>query len=243
MIYNECTSLAILDSSKNDSSSIFNDPFINRKITKLKLLDYCIPASWYQIDDDYFNNYLTINEGSADITISIENGSYSMATLISCLQTALNASGSTTLTYTITYNANQMSITVSATADFTIIESDLSLQLGFDGSRSTPATSHETTKSYQASNQDYILIDYDISTIANNSVNTDKTTFKNFINLSPFDSGDMVFNKFNTQHPRYELTEPTQISVLTVKLTDKTYVELDLRGLDYTLLFEIKYIA
>lgn len=86
--------------------SDFESEYIDFKLNNYDtvcLLQASIPRTFYNISES--NNKFFINEGSGNILIQLEEGSYTVQNIINALTTALNTNG--TNEYSITYKTSQ----------------------------------------------------------------------------------------------------------------------------------------
>jgi hypothetical protein len=101
------------------------------------------------------NHYLDLNEGSGEISVLLPPATGDAASFATSIQAFLNASSSTTRTYTVSYNPNTSKFTISATGTFSILWSSGThggssganprqwLGWGVNPSDTSSATSHE----------------------------------------------------------------------------------------------------
>ena len=143
-------------------------------VKSIELMHCSIPNTFYNINST--NNTFIINE-SGDVTVTLRNGNYIIADLVTEITNQLSAlTVATTLdeTYTITYNSNTMHILISSTGSFSLSfgNSFLYKVIGFD---------NET---------------YDDVSNAIESVNSvDLNVVKNFlINLNGYKQGQIATN-------------------------------------------------
>lgn len=93
------------------------------------------------------NNKMNFDEGGAELTATIEVGSYTPTDLATAIKTALDAAGA--LTYTVTFNRTSRTFTIASTSNFSLLVSSGSTVgsgpyalIGFTGSDRTLASTY-----------------------------------------------------------------------------------------------------
>lgn len=166
--------IMILDSRdrQNSSDSVtdylvqLTKPMMN--VSKVQLKEVCIPWTIYNISNAKGNNQMTLNEAvTGDFTITVPDGWYDISTLCSDLETLLD-DGGTDNTYTVSYDASTMKVSITASTENIIIYgSDSSgkttgfeQELGFTTATS-PATIATGTNVPKILSPEYLLLNLD----------------------------------------------------------------------------------
>jgi hypothetical protein len=119
-----------IDSSLRDYGQTYDftvslrEPIHNVKGIRLAEAD--IVNSFYNVN----NISISITDGGGTDIITPANGYYAISALLTAIQTAANASGTLTETYTFSYNSVSGKVSVSATGNFTM-SGALAEKLGF----------------------------------------------------------------------------------------------------------------
>lgn len=135
-----------LDSAQRSYGETYNyaiglrEPIHN--IKGIRLAECYLPNSFYNITND--NKEIKITDGGGTDTLSIAIGNYPISTLLTTLQTAANASGTLSETYTFSYSTITGLVSISATGNFSITTGNLFSKLGFV-SNTGLASSHTAT--------------------------------------------------------------------------------------------------
>lgn len=103
-------------STSNDTSSFKSTlTFALSNVIEYNVYSFEIPYSWYAFSSTYGNTILLIN----DTTITISDGNYTAADLISTVNTEFSVNGFTDITLTLSSTTNKITITnSSATTDY-----------------------------------------------------------------------------------------------------------------------------
>jgi hypothetical protein len=103
-------------STSNDTSSFKSTlTFALSNVIEYNVYSFEIPYSWYAFSSTYGNTILLIN----DTTITISDGNYTAADLISSVNTEFSVNGFTDITLTLSSTTNKITITnSSATTDY-----------------------------------------------------------------------------------------------------------------------------
>lgn len=73
----------------------------------------------FTIDVDATNNKLDFNEGGSELTATVASAEYTLSGLASAIKTALDSAGA--LTYTVSVDSDTNKLTVSSTANFSLL--------------------------------------------------------------------------------------------------------------------------
>lgn len=102
---------------------------------------------YYGIEIDTDNQNLNFNEGGSELTAVIDAGTYTHTDFATAIKTALDAAGA--LTYTVTFNRDDRTYTISAGSNFSLLVSSGSTVgsgpfslIGFTGSDRTSASTY-----------------------------------------------------------------------------------------------------
>lgn len=116
---------------------------------------------------DSTNNKINFNEGSGELTATIDSGTYSLTDLMTAVKTSMDAVG--TLVYTVSFDRSTRIVTISSTSNFDLLISTGTsvavsswLTLGFTGAADlTGATTHSGTTAIASEYiPQFILQDY-----------------------------------------------------------------------------------
>lgn len=102
---------------------------------------------YYGIEIDTTNQNLNFDEGGSELTAVIDPGTYTHSDFATAIKTAMDAAGA--LTYTVTFNRNDRTYTISSTSNFSLLISSGSTVgsgpftlMGFTGSDLTGGSSY-----------------------------------------------------------------------------------------------------
>lgn len=95
----------------------------------LALHKVIIPKSYYEIDSNY-NTFIVDEEGGSSVSVTIENGNYTIDELISEIESELDSNTTNSNDYTLSYDAIRNKITIS----FTGTSTDITINSIADGS-------------------------------------------------------------------------------------------------------------
>lgn len=128
------------------------------QFSQIALVDFICTNSFYNVDST--NNTLIFQENSGGVvTATITPGNYALSTMITALQTAMNAVSVNGYTYTITADPITNFITITASAGTFSIKNTgtLNLMLGFSRSTSTSQNNANTgTRIYNLSRYGFL---------------------------------------------------------------------------------------
>ena len=112
-----CTTATKNPGSARTGENIFTLPAVARSI---KVIDYNIPYAWYPVNAR--NNLLVFSEdGGVRTLATLTPGVYTVAQMITEIQTRMNAVSDNGRTYTVAVNGNTGIMTITASVgDFTI---------------------------------------------------------------------------------------------------------------------------
>lgn len=123
-----------IDSSQRSYGETYNFNMLLREpihnVKGIRLTEAYIPNSFYNVNST-FGNTITLTDGGGTDTLTISSGNYPISTLLSTIQTAANASGTLSQTYTLTYSGVTGKVTISCTGNFSITTTSLSSKLGY----------------------------------------------------------------------------------------------------------------
>lgn len=114
---------------------------------RIVLLGAIIPKSWYLIQDE--NSTFTLTEGVTSYTVTLETGNYSLTSLATALQNALNTVGSWTYTVTPVISRGHLLFAVSGNTSQPVLTfgSVLARIFGFEGSLSATFSANQLESS------------------------------------------------------------------------------------------------
>ena len=146
MIYTINSSDRNLTLSTSTSNFIIEMPIIDIDYKKMKVLNYKIPLSIYNVSSTYSTNIFIVEETGTPRTITLTAGLYTTTTLPTQIQTQLNSGGGSG--YTVLFDNITQKLTFSNSTAFKILLSGYNKMaefLGFPASDTTSATSHVST--------------------------------------------------------------------------------------------------
>lgn len=97
-----------------------NDP---RKSYRMRFEDIQMPKSYYELNSNY-NTFVVIEQGGGTLTITLDQGNYTINELIAELESELDANTTNSNDYTITYDPIQNTISIFFTGTSTQITID-----------------------------------------------------------------------------------------------------------------------
>ncbi len=229
----------IINSSKrlNTSASISDLNYsINYKIDRVEsiLIDYIsIPYSFYSINS--LNNELDITYSSTPYTITVTPGNYTSATIVSALNTALQAIN---VNFLVTYTYQTNKLTITNTSSFTIhgTTSSINKVLGF--TIDTTSTTHTGNQVLNLSGNNYLLIKSEFLTKdIVTQVRYADNTYSNILCVVPINTS---FGGIITSDNKITITYPSKKKILTTdiidfEIQDESGNTIDLNGIDWAL--------
>lgn len=220
-----------IQGDSNQFSITLPAPYNN--VRAIELLSAYIPNTVYNINSS--NNTIIFNEGGSNLTATLTVGAYSIYDLITELETQLDAAGANT--YTVTYNVKTFRLTITSTANYTIINSPLLYTIGFEPKlvaglsfTANYAVRLQIPKSYMIQIQE-LSNDFARSTASN--------VYANFIITSQINTSDIDYHFQKTHYNVFENSNLKTLTRLSISLFDDTGALLDLNGSDWS--FQLKF--
>ena len=213
---------------------IFDQPI--QKISKVKLLHCSIPSTHYNVRTDY--NTLIFNEGGPNLTATMTDGAYTIADLQAEIKLQMEAVGANT--YTVTYDARTMKLTITATGNFSIIGtlSDSFLDVtGYDAIDTTSALSHTANDVVDLHPFKYAQIEIPELSLIGSSNNNTKFTFIVPIEVN---RSDVHFFNAEDNFNQFTLSSQCNINYLSVIVKDQDNNIVDLNGAPWFMILNIQ---
>lgn len=222
-----------LSGTHNNFTVKLPNPYSN--VRAIKLLSAFIPNTVYNITSS--NNTFIFNEGGSNLTATLTAGAYSVFDLVTELETKLDAAGANT--YTVSYSAVTFKLTITSTANYTIIGGTILNILGFEAQlvagltfSSTYAVRLHIPKSYMVQ----------IKELANDNVRTTASNqYSNFIITSQVNSSDIDYHYHNTHYNVYVNSNIPTLTQLSISIFDENGSLLDLNGSDWAFMVQFYY--
>lgn len=228
-----------LNSRSSNNSNLNNPLFIlNRSIyvNKYKIQSVEIPLSFYSVNSNN-NKLYFVETGSQSTTrtVTFPVGDYTSSSLVSTLETHLNAQG--TYTYTVSYSNSTYKVTIGSTDNFKILASSTCSWLGLSASDSSLADSYTFPKILNLSGPSSLYL---LASEISSSSNIHNSESINVLEKIPIsgNKGEIVF----WENPRDFgwVDSNNSLSSLTLKLLDAdTLDEIDLNGLPFSVCLAI----
>lgn len=218
--------------------------------SSIELKEVILPWTMYNISSAQSNHQMTFFEaGQSDATITIPDGNYSMASLCTEIKTQMDNASPSGQTFTVTYNASTMKVSiVASTTAFIIYGSDsTSKTTGFEQEIGfTLATSSNTTNTSEnvpkLLSPKYLLLNIDY--VQDNVSTLDANKNASFlistnINANSEQAGNIVhitqMNNFNqTIYGDHKLQK------LRISLRDESNNLVDLNGCDWSIVLDFR---
>lgn len=212
------------------------------KCDAVKLVSAKIPPL-YNIDS---NTAFIFSEGAGNLTATLTSGGYSLTsgptTLVTLIQTAMNAAGANT--YSVTYNQNTYKITIARTAGAATVElrfstndatKKLGTMLGFGESDLTGATTYTGSSIADVSISDLYLVIEELGTSNGHDVpSTLHYTFHLPLDQDSFGNANDLYYDTQLIHAIKQFDSPRTISQFSVRLRDKWGDIKDLQGAEWS---------
>lgn len=226
-------------SSSSSSNCTIYLPVAIANIKSVSLAKASIPITWYNVSAAQGNNTFIVNRSSTNYSYTIPDGSYTIATLMSQIQTGINALDANT--YVLTYNATTFLVNISGTAAFIVKGTGtVNRTLGFPTTDSSSATSNNASSVPQLYHPEtiYLMIDaLGISTAT--SLANDVATFT--IPISA-DSGSIQQYDSNSNYDQIIVfPSPITLFQLNISLKMRNNLMLNLNGADFDFILELEY--
>ena len=172
-----------------------------------------------------------INEGGADITVTLPEGNYDITSFPVAMKTALDAASVAPLTYTVTISATSNKITIAATGAFSIkfasnsTSPDMWKILGFPYQTNTSSAASLTgTMPIRLDGDEYYVLSID--NIGNENMSS-SFTMRGLMDIIPMHGnfGDIIYYKPN-EHNNLVLGQMTQLKLINIRITDQDGFDL-----------------
>jgi len=211
---------------------------VQGNISKIYLRSCEIPIGWYNIRSPY--NVFSIYQGTTFYSITITEGSYTIATLLTEIATALSTA--TVKTYSLTYNSitNKVIISNSNSQAFTIytISFDLCQILGFTTGQTSSSASITSSNSYNLNFDTYVNLVID--NLPTSYLNTNLCSYKIPITEG---YGSLLYLFNNSTFQQFIDCENSHIQIynLKVRIIDRFGNTINNNGLNFSFLLEFMF--
>jgi hypothetical protein len=255
----------IRDRDSNSFKFQLRRPLTN--VYSIELMSGCVPGFFFNINTGW--NIFTFIEGSKPYKITLTPGLYTDATLLTELQTQLNAIPGKRNTYTCSQNQNTRRMQITSTNVISykcmfysgISHDQIDLNMASIVSMDTPARLLgfglqdyvcDGTGTLRAVlpmdlnnflNRIYLHLESDGRNLSRMEVGAGKQDCFHVFYVIPGES-DYVFLNKETDHPMFESSPApiSRITTLEVSLRDEFNRPLDINRRDYSLVFEITHL-
>ena len=220
--------------------------YVNPAVTAVNRISLCnvtFPNTVYNVNSNnniiYFFEYVS---SSTQLTATITPGAYNYGTLLTAIQTAMNAASVHSFTYTATYSATTFMITITSTGSFglsfgTYTTNSIANIIGFtiNTSNATSQTGNQVIQLYQSTFYYIDIREFPIATKSTNSLD-----YGTFVINTSVNSGNVEdWNLLNSYH-QVQTYEGQNLQELNVRLRDRNNQILNLNGADWSMILEFK---
>jgi len=218
------------------------------KYTNIKIIDWAIPISFFNINSN--NNIFYINDG-ADKTVTLTLGDYRPSTLIVEIQTKLNAISTN---FTVTFNNDTNKITITRTSNFNLLFNSYSNfnqicdVIGFNKTDHLAASTYTSENIFNGRPYNIIMIRSNELSISNNIKKVNNTnnprSCQFYINLRNYEFGNIANPENSSINPKEmkltdDLSNQTSINFTYYFLTDNGKENIvDFNGQEPILIFK-----
>jgi hypothetical protein len=217
-----------------------------QRVKRIKLIQFSVANTIYNVVSGV-NNYVCWNRGGTSYTYQIPSGQYSIANLLTTIQTGMNNADSNS--YALTYSSTTFLVTATGTSAFYFnwLSSGSSAfgcyeQLGFTKVDTSSATSITGTNVVDLTSPQFVFVD--INEIPGNIGSTSSLIMSNKFNfVVPLyeSNGNLVYVKQEEIALEQRLSVPINLSNLTVQIKDKNGTIVNTNGSNWTMIWELDY--
>jgi hypothetical protein len=218
-------------------------------VEKITLVQFLIPNVLYNVLTGV-NDRVCWNRSSTNYNFQIPAGQYSITSLLSAIQTGMNAADSNS--YTLTYSSSSFLVTVAGTGAFTLnwssnpqASTGCYQQLGFMKTDTSSATSQTGSNVVDLSIPEFIFMDLnELPGFIGTSSASGISNKNNFIIPLYQSGGNLVFvSEQENIHEEIRFNTPINISSLTIQLRDKNGSLIDTKGANWHAILEMHYVS
>lgn len=230
-------------SSGNSSNCTIPLPTHWTKIHSVSLESFIVPNTSYNIRAGV-NDYIPFRRSSTNYAFQITPGSYTITSLLSAIQTGMNAADANT--YTCTYSAITMKATIAGSGAFilnfatgTNASTSCWRELGFSQADTSSTTSHTGSNVVSLEKPSTLFINipelrYPVST-------SNSADYHTFIVPLTENAGNLVFFSTTSQFDqRIAFSSPISFSELTFLLKDRSNVASSLNGGEWAMILKLE---
>jgi hypothetical protein len=240
--------LLVNSADRTSSSSSSSDFQINLKpaifgIKSIKLISAQLPTTFYNIRTGV-NDRVCFNRSSTNYSAQIAAGNYTIAGLLSSIQTAMNALDANS--YVCSYSSTTLKVTISGTSSFSLnwssnpsASAGMYYELGWTAADTSSATSQTAPNVFDLSNPKYLYLwipelparDRIISTNA-----TDKASF-----IIPISVNGGTIDAYTEASNFVQIKDQNGfiLQSFTVQLYERNNRQITLNGIEWSFILEL----
>ena len=203
-------------------------------VKSIELISCEIPISYYNVNTN--NNKLVIRENGAvgNLIIATIQGAYTASNYATQLQIDLNSGTTRGYVYSVSYNKNQNSITISSNNTFQMISAtNCHTLIGYNNITTALANTWVSTNACDFAGERYVCLKIDNVPFLQHS--SDNNYFAK-IQVSDIQNSIMFSGVYNTYQQKKDISSSNYVlSRLNLSLCYYDGTLVDLRGLDYSI--------
>ncbi len=227
--------------SSSTSSSQFTIllPSAINDVKSVSFAKCALPITWYNVSAALGNNTFIVNRSSTNYTYTVPDGSYNITTLMSQIQTGINALDANT--YVITYSTTTFLVNISGSAAFVVKGTGLiNKLLGFPTTDSSSSTSNSASSVPQLYHPEtaYLMISQ-LGVSTTTSFANDQATFT--IPISENSESIQQYDSNSNYDQIIEFLFPITLHQLDITLKMKNNQILNLNNADFDFILELEY--
>lgn len=229
--------------SSSTSSSQFTIllPVAINNVRSISLAKVALPITWYNVSAAIGNNTFIVNRSSTNYSYTIPDGSYNITTLLSQIQTGINALDANN--YALSYNTTTFLVNISGSSNFVVKGTGtINSLLGFPSTDSSSSTSINATNVPQLFHPETVYLTINQLGIGTTtSFVNDQCTFT--IPISENSGGIQQYDSNSNYDQIIEYPFPITLYQLDVALKMKKNQILNLNGCDFDFILELDYAS
>lgn len=228
------------DYSNSTNFKVILDKAIS--INGFRIKNVVVPSIKYLITTTNQNIYF--NEGTVDLIAVVPVGTYSTANLLAAVKTSLDGTTGATLTYTVTQDNVSNLVTISSTANFSLLFGthldNPSSCIGFNNNDLTGAKSYVSPNFPNSSDRYFLLCSDELSKGKTDLFKYRKTGVSNVLMQIPIIQtfGSLVMLCGSDYCPTVTYDNIRTISEIDIQLNDEDNNNLNAHGIPFSILFE-----
>jgi len=219
-----------------------------RNVKSIRVLQFALPNTLYNVSSSYSNNKMLWNRGGTDYSFTIPNGQYTISNLHTTIENGMNATDANN--YDLTYSSTTFKSSISGTNAFTLnwstnpsSSNGCYKELGWNKSDTSSATSHTSQNAISLNDPVFIFMSLDLGSSINVMATTSSSSTSNhFTFLFPMTEreGNLIFVDKDTLENVLHFPTAINITEIKVKLYNKNNVLLDTNGSDWNMVWEVE---